>query len=130
MALSEEEKKIRRAEANKRYAEKKKAQTEENRAKFEDCRVAIPDEEIDWKAEFVAENKRARGLEAKIEQYEKLIASFAEREKQSTVALRKATMEYNARIAYMSDCVKHAYQSIQFAANAINPEDKGENYGN
>ena len=63
-------------------------------------------------------------------QYEKLISSFAEKENQSKVALQRATLEYNARLKYMSDCVKHAYQSIQFAANAINPEDKGANYGN
>jgi hypothetical protein len=130
MALSEEEKKIRRREANKRYLEKQKAKkAEENCIKFDDCRVAIPDEQVDWKAEFVAENKRARGLELKIEQYEKLIASFAERENQSKGALQRATLEYNARIKYMLDCVKHAYQSIQFAANAINPEEKGAHYG-
>ena len=128
--LTDEEKKQRRAEANKRYREKQKAAQTENCIKVDENCVEIPDEQIDWKAEFIAENKRARGLEAKIEQYEKLIASFAEREKQSTNSLRKATMEYNARLAYMSDCVKHAYQSIQFAANAINPEDKGANYGN
>ena len=128
--LTDEEKKQRRAEANKRYAEKKKAQAEENRARFEDCCVAIPDEQVDYKAEFIKMSKHAQGLEAKIAQYEKLISSFAEKENQSKVALQRATLEYNARLKYMSDCVKHAYQSIQFAANAINPEDKGANYGN
>ena len=125
--LTDEEKKVRRAEANRRYREKQKAA--QNCIKVDENCVAIPDEQIDWKAEFIAENKRARGLEAKIEQYEKLIASFAEKERQSSITLRKATMEYNARLAYMSDCVKHAYQSIQFAANAINPEDKGAHNG-
>ena len=123
--LTDEEKKQRRAEANKRYAEKKKAQ-----AAVEPCCVAIPDEQVDYKAEFIKMSKHAQGLEAKIAQYEKLISSFAEKENQSKVALQRATLEYNARLKYMSDCVKHAYQSIQFAANAINPEDKGANYGN
>ena len=128
--LTDEEKKQRKAEANKRYVEKKKAQALENCVKSEDCKVAIPNTQVDYKAEFIRMSKHVQELEAKIAQYEKLISSFAEKENQSKVALQRATIEYNARLKYMSDCVKHAYQSIQFAANAINPEDKGANYGN
>ena len=66
--------------------------------------------------EEVAKNKT---LENKILEYEKLCKSYAEREANANKDLQKAALEYNARVRYMQDCVRHAYTSIQFAVNAV-----------
>lgn len=59
---------------------------------------------------------------AKMEQFAKLMQSCKERETQLQDALKKATLEYNARIEYMLDCVKHAFLSMQFAVNSAKTE--------
>lgn len=60
----------------------------------------------------------------KMEQFEKLIESYREREQKLQDALKQATLEYNARTQYFMDCVKHAYVSMQFAVNASTPTTK------
>ena len=59
---------------------------------------------------------------AKMEQFAKLMQSCKEREAQLQDALKKAALEYNARVEYMLDCVKHAFLSMQFAVNAAKTE--------
>lgn len=66
-----------------------------------------------------AENKI---LKAKVAELEKLCKSFAEREQQTKALFDKARADYNARINYMLDCVKHAYISMNFAVDATNKE--------
>ena len=66
-----------------------------------------------------AENKT---LKAKVAELEKLCKSFAEREQQTKTLLDKARADYNARINYMLDCVKHAYISMNFAVGTTNKE--------
>ena len=63
---------------------------------------------------------------AKNAELEKLCKAYAEKAQNAENTLHRATMEYNARVEYMKDCVKHAYISIQFAANAAS-EKKGDN---
>lgn len=57
-------------------------------------------------------------VKAKNEQYEQLIKSYAENIQNTTNALKKATLEYDARIKFMLDCVRHCYTSMQLAAEA------------
>ena len=57
-------------------------------------------------------------LNAKCEQYEQVIQTTKKTQAELESLLKKATLEYNARIEYIVDCVKHAYMSIQFAINA------------
>mgnify|MGYP003450966721 CR=1 FL=1 len=123
--LTDEEKKQKRAEYNRRYKEKLALL----KANSPICANTV-EAQIDYKAEFIKASKQIQADAVKIAQYEKLISSFAEKENQSKIALQRATLEYNARLKYMLESVKHAYQSIQFAANAINPEEKGANNGN
>ena len=59
---------------------------------------------------------------AKMEQFAKLMQSCKEREAQLQEALKKAALEYNARVEYMLDCVKHAFLSMQFAINSAKTE--------
>ena len=80
----------------------------------------------DYKTLYTEECAKNKALENKIIEYEKLCKSYSERERQAVETLQRATIEYNARIKYMLDCVKHAHISMQFAVAAANT-DKGGN---
>ena len=79
----------------------------------------------DWQALYTEECAKNKALENKATEFEKLCKSYAERERQATEALQRATLEYNARVKYMLDCVRHAHISMQFAVTAS--DDKGGN---
>ena len=79
----------------------------------------------DWQALYTEEHAKNVTLENKVTEFEKLCKSYAEKEHQAVEALQRATIEYNARIKYMLDCVKHAHISMQFAVAAS--ENKGGN---
>lgn len=72
-------------------------------------------------AEATAKNK---AYEAKIEQYESIVKSYAERTQNAENLLKKATIEYDARIKFMLDAVRHSYTAMQLAAQA-STDDKG-----
>ena len=80
---------------------------------------------IDYKKLYEETVKEKQAAESKLAEYENIIKAFAERERKATETLKKATLEYNALTNYMMDCVKHAYLSLQFAANTFeNKEEK------
>lgn len=108
--LTPEEKAQRVLEAKRKYAEKQKAKREEAK------RLALGP---DYKTMYLEEVAKNRTLENKILEYEKLCKSYAEREANANKGLQRAALEYNARVKYMQDCVRHAYTSIQFAVNAM-----------
>lgn len=66
-------------------------------------------------------------LKNKCEQYERLIATYKKAQEEATSLLRKATIEYNARIEYMLDCAKHNYMAMQFAVLAGHNKQEAEN---
>ncbi len=78
-------------------------------------------DKTDYKKLYVETNNKLIAAENKIAEYENLCKSYAQRMQNAENALKGATLEYNARIKYMLDCSKHAYISMQFAA-----ESKGE----
>lgn len=82
--------------------------------------------EPDYKKLYTEECAKNKALENKLVEFEKLCKSFSERERQATEALQRATLEYNARVKYMLDCVKHAHISMQFATTAVD-NNKGGN---
>lgn len=82
--------------------------------------------EPDYKKLYTEECAKNRALENKLAEFEKLCKSFSERERQAVEALQRATLEYNARVKYMLDCVKHAHISMQFATTAVD-NNKGGN---
>ena len=72
----------------------------------------------DYKALYTAECAKTKALENKVIEFEKLCKAYAERERQANSTLQRATLEYNARVKYMIDCIRHAYLSVQLAENA------------
>lgn len=81
--------------------------------------VAHTDTEVtDYKKLYMAEVAKNKTLENKVAEYENICKSYATRVQNAENALKSATLEYNARIKYMLDCSKHAYISMQFAAES------------
>ena len=111
--LTEEERIRRRNESKQRYAEKKKAEREQAKALLAN-QEAMPD----YKAMYQTAHEENELLKAKIAEYEKLCKSFAEREKLLRQNAQNIVTEANAKIQYMLDAAKHAYISMQFAANS------------
>ena len=102
--------------------ERSKKMWADKRAAKEAAQAANP---VDYKKLYEEAIKEKQATEAKITEYENIIKAFAERERKANETLKKATLEYNARTNYMMDCVKHAYLSLQFAANTFeNKEEK------
>lgn len=64
-----------------------------------------------------------KASKARVAELEKLCVSYRTQAENSDKTLKRMTLEYNSRVQYMLDCVKHSYLSIQFAVNALN---KGE----
>ena len=112
--LTEEERIRRRNESKQRYAEKKKAEREQAKALLAN-QEAMPD----YKAMYQTAHEENELLKAKIAEYEKLCKSFAEREKLLRQNAQNIVTEANAKIQYMLDAAKHAYISMQFAANSV-----------
>lgn len=79
----------------------------------------------DYQELYVNESAKNKALENKVAELEKLCKTYAEKERKATEALQRATLEYNARVKYMLDCVRHAHISMQFAIAAS--DDKGGN---
>lgn len=82
-------------------------------------------EEKDYKQLYLDECEVTKAQAVKINELEQLCKSFAEKEKQSTMELQRAALEYNARINYMLDCVKHAKISMELCAVAKTDLTKG-----
>lgn len=76
----------------------------------------------DYKTLYEKTLAEKTALENKCVEYEKLCKSFSEREHAATEALQRATLEYNARVKHMLDCVRHAHLSMQFAIAASEPK--------
>jgi len=111
--LTEEERIRRRNESKQRYAEKKKAEREQAKALLAN-QEAMPD----YKTMYQTAHEENELLKAKVAEYEKLCKSFAEREKLLRQNTQNIVTEANAKIQYMLDAAKHAYLSMQFAANS------------
>lgn len=75
-------------------------------------------ENVNYKKLYEKEVENNKVLLIKLEEYDKIMKSLAEKASQAHNTLKSATLEYNARIKYMLDCVKHAYMSMNFAAKA------------
>lgn len=114
--LTPEEKAQRILESKRRYAEKQKAKRKEAK------QTALGP---DYKQMYLEEVAKNKALENKILEYEKLCKSYADRETNANKNLQRAALEYNARVKYMQDCVRHAYTSIQFAVNAMSENPVG-----
>lgn len=122
---TEDEKKARIAAYKKAYRERQKAK---------EAAYGYTKADVENTAQVVAPQVRLAQLEqennllkAKLAEYEKICQSFANQADQSAKQMQSAALEYTARTKYMLDCVKHAYMSMQFAANAANNTQKGEN---
>lgn len=87
---------------------------------------AVASEPVDYKALYLKTSAENTAMQNKIAEYEKLLKSYAERERLANEKLNRATLEYNARNKYMLDCAKHAYISMQFAV-AAEDSNKGGN---
>lgn len=111
--LTPEERAQRILEAKRRYAEKQKIKRAEAKK-----HAAGPDYKTMY-LEAIGQNK---ALENRLAEMEKLCKTYAEKENAAQLNLQKAALEYNARIKYMQDCVRHAYTSMQFAANAVSTD--------
>ena len=115
--LTEEERIRRRNESKRRYVEKKRAE----RAQAEAVLVEqIPEEANipDYKRMYEEVAERNNLLEAKCAEYEHIIKSYGERERLASQNAQNIKLEANAKIQYMLDAAKHAYLSMQFAANS------------
>lgn len=113
--MSETKKPISVSDAIKKARENATPKAEEN--------TTVPD----WQKLYTEECAKNKVLENKVAEFEKLCKSYSERERQATEALQRATLEYNARAQYMLDAARHAYMSMQFAANAASRQPQGGN---
>lgn len=111
--LTEEERIRRRNESKQRYAEKKKAEREQAKALLAN-QEAMPD----YKAMYQTAHEENELLKAKLTEYEHIIKSYGERERLASQNAQTIKLEANAKIQYMLDAAKHAYLSMQFAANS------------
>ena len=76
----------------------------------------------DFEAECIKLSEENKRLNNKIANLEEVCKAYASRNNDNDEVLRKATLEYNARLQYALDAVKHAYLSIQFAMNSSKKE--------
>lgn len=106
--FTEEERRQRILASKRRYNEKKKLEK----------LAAKQTAEANYQKMYIEECAKNKALEIKAGELEKLCKIYADKTKQATDALHKATLEYNARTRHMLDCVKHAYVSMQFAVAA------------
>ena len=106
--MTEEELKERKRISQKRWYEKQKAKKLEQKK--------------------LEQSNNETTTDPRIEEFKKLCEIYKAQAEAAHKELTRATLEYNTRIKYMQDAVKHAYLSIQFATNAINNTPKGENY--
>lgn len=113
-----DEQRARKREAQKRWLEKKKAESE---ATSTSGIEAAPD----YKKLYLDTIARNKTLENQVIEYEKLCKSYVEKERQTAAALQRATIEYNARVKYMLECVRHAQISMQFASMATDKKEGG-----
>lgn len=77
-------------------------------------------ENINYKKLYEKEVENSKVLQIKLDEYEKIIKSLAEKASQAHNDLQSATLEYNTKIKYMLDCARHAYMSMQFAIQVTN----------
>lgn len=82
--------------------------------------------DIDYKKLYTDECAKTKSQAVKIEELDKLCKAYAENAQKMTEALQRAAIEYDARINYMLDSVKHAYLSMQFAVNASDKSKGGK----
>ena len=122
MILRSEEQKRAQSQKMKDFWAKKRQEQEEKKMAEQVTNTIEPD----YKKLYTEECAKNKALENKVAEFEKLCKSYVEREQQSTAALQRATLEYNARVQYMLDCTKHAYLSMQFAVNAGNEQKGGK----
>lgn len=94
--------------AKRRYNEKKKLERQANSDNFERL--------------YLEERAKNENLVKENESLKQLCKSYATSAEVTERNLQRATLEYNARTKYMLDCVKHAYTSMQFSVNAIEPK--------
>lgn len=106
-----DEEREKKKEYQRRYLEKKAQKIKEE---------AIADN--NWQALYEDAQKTINTLTAKIEQYEQICASYAKKENEYKMTLQRAAIEYDARVKYIADCIKHAYLSTQFAINSQKSE--------
>lgn len=84
-------------------------------------------EDTNYKKLYEKELENNRILQIKLDEYEKIMKSLAEKASQAHNDLQGATLEYNARVKYMLDCARHAYMSMNFAAKAANTKIQEDN---
>ena len=82
--------------------------------------------EPDYKTLYVKTAAELKTAQAKLQEFESICKSYANSAQKAKSDLQRATLEYNARVKYMLDCVKHAHISMQFAVAAVE-ENKGGN---
>jgi hypothetical protein len=112
--LTEEERIRRRNESKQRYVEKKRREKELAKANAEEIFEAAPD----YKLMYENATEENNLLKAKLAEYEHIIKSYGERERLASQNTQNIKLEANAKIQYMLDAAKHAYLSMQFAANS------------
>lgn len=112
--LTEEERIRRRNESKQRYVEKKRKERELAKRLESIAEANCPD----WHAMYQKEHEENDLLKAKLAEYEHIIKSYGERERLASQNTQNIRLEANAKIQYMLDAAKHAYLSMQFAANS------------
>lgn len=110
--LTEEQRKQHKKESQQRYLAKIKAQKA----------VATNNTVTDYKVLYENCLKENNVLVNQVTELEKLCKTYAEKTSNTQQLLQRATLEYNARIKHMLECVRHALVSMQFAAQASDNE--------
>lgn len=108
--LTDEERAQRAAESKQRYAEKKKQEKATLTANYNSTLEKLE-----------AENNMLRN---KVAELEKICRAYAESNQANTQKIQSTLLEANTKIQYMLDAAKHAYLSMQFAANSSTKEEK------
>lgn len=122
--LTEEERIRRRNESKQRYVEKKRLEREQVKAIIAEQTAETIGPNYKTMYHKVLEENNL--LTAKCAEYEKLCKSFAERERLLNQNSQNIVTEANTKIQYMLDAAKHAYISMQFAANSSNSSKEAE----
>lgn len=121
--LTDVERRQRQLESKRKYALKKKLE----KLEMEKSEVMPTEAAPNYEAMYNEALKALTVERSKNTELEKLCKSFAEQAQQAKANLQKATLEYNARTKYMLECTKHAYISMQFAVDAAENSQGGNN---
>ena len=116
--MSEEEKLEKKRAAQRRWYEKQKQMKAMAAGAVTNTETKT---ELNYKKLYSDAMQEIELLNTKIQQLEDICKSCATKENEYKQILQRATIEYDAKLRYITDCIKHAYISTQFVL-----DNKGE----